>query len=402
MISACNAAIKAAGKTLSPTSLKISGLDANCARTSGYSIFDLDPAFFNRGAGNTVSANLPTEYSVKGGLAKVDYNINAKNLLNAKYFYGTHTGTVVNSQNITQPYWRPTDSAQIDFVGVQWNYIATSALFNSARFGYNRFYQKFETTDCPGSADAPDYGVPFGYGTTKPVCGFTNISLAGFGAIGCCVSFPKYYGPDDIFEFIDGVSYLKGKHNMKVGVEFRSSHIGAGGTFKPRTAVQTSFGNTPGGFSQLQNFMAGTPTSNGQIFIGDPRRALGQKAIALYFQDDWRVLSRFTLNLGIRYEYLTPLHEDNGLLGNFIPGTGFTQQGVNADKYVGPGQEQLRAAARLRVGYLRQREDGGPRRGRGHVCDSRLVDFPLATERQQSHHRPEHQSNWIYTLSRRY
>ena len=339
LISACNV-VKTAGKTLSPTSLKISGLDANCARTSGYSIFDLDPAFFNRGAGNTVSANLPTEYSVKGGLAKVDYNINEKNLLNAKYFYGTHTGTVVNSQNITQPYWRPTDSAQIHFVGVQWNYIATSALFNSARFGYNRFYQKFETTDCPGSADAPDYGVPFGYGTTKPVCGFTNISLAGFGAIGCCASFPKYYGPDDIFEFIDGVSYLKGKHNMKVGVEFRSSHIGAGGTFN-RGRGQTSFGNTPNGPTQLQNFMAGTPTSNGQIFIGDPRRALGQKAMAFYFQDDWRVLPRFTLNLGIRYEYLTPLHEDNGLLGNFIPGTGFTQQGVNADNMWAPDKNNF-------------------------------------------------------------
>jgi hypothetical protein len=38
------------------------------------------------------------------------------------------------------------------------------------RFGYNRFYQFFETSDCPGSANGqPDYAVPFGYGTSKPI-----------------------------------------------------------------------------------------------------------------------------------------------------------------------------------------------------------------------------------------
>ncbi|MEQ1885385.1 MAG: carboxypeptidase-like regulatory domain-containing protein [Bryobacteraceae bacterium] len=80
--SACNAA-KNAG-SLSPTSLKMAGLDANCARTSGYSIFDLDPTSFVRGTGNAVSANLPTTYKVKGMLGKTDYNINEKNILNAK------------------------------------------------------------------------------------------------------------------------------------------------------------------------------------------------------------------------------------------------------------------------------------------------------------------------------
>ncbi|MEQ1866129.1 MAG: carboxypeptidase regulatory-like domain-containing protein [Micropepsaceae bacterium] len=330
MQAACNA-VKGSSSPLSPTSLKMAGLDSNCARTSGYSIFDLDPAYFARGTGNAVSANLPTNYKVKGMMGKLDFNLNEKNILNAKYFFGTHDGTVVNSQNITQPYWRPTDTADIHFFGMQWNYIATSALFNSFRVGYNRFYQKFETSDCPGATGAPDYGIPFGYGSTKPVCGFTNITLqGGFGAIGCCSSFPKYYGPDDIVEFIDGLSYLKGKHNMKFGGEYRWSKIGAGGTFN-RGRGQTTFGNTTGGFNQLQNFMAGIPTANGQIFIGDPLRAISQTAMALYAQDDWKVAPRFTINVGVRWEYLTPLKEDKNRLGNFVPGTGFTQLGVNGN-----------------------------------------------------------------------
>ncbi|MEQ1885384.1 MAG: TonB-dependent receptor [Bryobacteraceae bacterium] len=242
---------------------------------------------------------------------------------------------MVNSQNITQPYWRPTDVADIHFFGAQWNYIATSALFNSFRFGYNHFYQKFETSDCAGANGAPTYGLPFGYGDTKPICGFTNISLTGggFGAIGCCASFPKYYGPDHIVEFIDGVSYLKGKHNMKFGGELRWSKIAAGGTFN-RGRGQTTFGNTTvngASVSQLQNFMSGTPTANGQIFIGDPLRAIAQTAFALYGQDDWKIAPRFTLNYGVRWEYLTAMKEDKNRLGNFVPGTGFTQLGVNGN-----------------------------------------------------------------------
>jgi len=329
--------VKNSGTALSPTSLKITGLDSSCNRTSGYSIYDLDPAYYNRTGGNNgtqVSANLPTDYDVKGGMMKVDYNINEKNILNGKYFYGEHTGLVVNSANIMQPYWRPTDSAQIHFVGLQWNYIATSALFNSFRFGYNRFYQKFETTDCPGEAGAPAYGVPFGYGDEKPVCGFTVLRLqGGLAAAGCCASFPKYYGPDDIFEFIDGVSYLKGAHNLKFGGEFRSSKIGNGGALN-RARGQTTFAN-------LNTLYAGTSRGNGQILIGDPLRAVGNKAIALYAQDDWRIHPRFTLNLGLRYEYLTALKEDQNRLGNFVPGTGFTQLGVNTDQIWTPDKNNF-------------------------------------------------------------
>jgi len=338
IIKACQ---NVAAGSRSANSLKMSGLDANCNRTSGYSIFDLDPASFarlrdaNGAIGANVAANLNTQYSVKGGLGKLDYNINDKNIINGKYFYGTHDGLVVNSAAITQPYWRPTDSAWVQFAGGQWNYIASSAVFNTVRVGYNRFYQTFETTDCPGDGNAPDYGINFGYGTTKPNCGFTNISLNPFpnAGIGCCSSFPKYYGPDNIFEIHEGLSWLRGKHSLKFGGEFRSSDIGHGGTFNRGRGQVT--------FATLETFMSGTTTGNGQIFIGDPRRNLKQKAMALYAQDDWRVMPRLTINLGIRWEYLTPLSEGNNQLSNFIPGTGFTQLGVNTDQIYNPDKNNF-------------------------------------------------------------
>src|SRR5581483_4561916 len=294
LISACRSTL-AAGRPLSPTSLKISGLDANCNRTSGYSIFDLSSAFErqrdpNGAAGGIVTGSLSTHYQVDGGLGKVDYRLNDKDTINGKYFEGKHNGLVINNQTITQPYWAPTDVATVQFAGAEWVHIINSALVNSFRFGFNRFYQTFETSDCGGGNGATNYGIPFGYGDSKPNCGFTNISLSPFsGSIGCCSSFPKVYGADHIYEVMEGLSYLRGKHSFKFGGEWRSTSIGAGGTFNRGRGQVT--------FSTLENFMAGIPTANNQILLGDPRRNPYNKSWAAYIQDDWRITPRVTLNL---------------------------------------------------------------------------------------------------------
>src|SRR5207247_3116095 len=89
VVRACNN-VRAAGTPLSPTSLKISGLDANCNRTAGYSIFDL-PNVFARGvdangaASANISGSLNTEYNVDGGLAKIDLHHSEKHTVNGKY-----------------------------------------------------------------------------------------------------------------------------------------------------------------------------------------------------------------------------------------------------------------------------------------------------------------------------
>jgi len=330
LIAACNS-VRTAGIPLSSTSLKMSGLDANCNRTTGYSIFDLPSVFerapdANGAAGANISGSLNTDYAVDGGLVKIDVHLGAKNTINGKYYIGTHRGQVVNSQTITQPYWRPSDDAWVHFSGGQWDYAKSSSVVNTLRFGFNHFYQKFETSDCEGSGNGqPDYGIPFGYGTTKPVCGFTNITLTPFsGSIGCCSSFPKYYGPDNIFEFIDSLSYLRGHHTFKMGGEFRTTSIGHGGTFNRGRGQVT--------FPTLENFMSGTTTGNGQIFIGDPRRHVSGKAMAAFFQDDWRITSKLILNLGLRYEYTTPITEENNQFANFDPAVGLLQLGKNTDR----------------------------------------------------------------------
>jgi hypothetical protein len=351
VVDACNSVKGLAA--LSPTSLKVSGLDSNCSPVSGaYSIFNLDQDFARDAGGNgiNVTASLDTQYSVDNGLGKVDLNINDKNTINGKYFVGTHRGLVVNSATITQPYWRPHDQAWSYFVGAQWNHTPSSAVVNTFRFGFNDFYQWFENSDCPGQGNgAPDsFGVPFGYGANIPTCGFTGITLQGFtGGIGCCGSFPKYYGPDHIYEFIDHLSILKGKHSLKFGGEFRNIGALNTGTYG-RTRGVTAF--TPvSGLTTLQAFMEGVPGANGSITIGNPRRRLTGQAYALFFQDDYRITQKLMLNLGVRWEMSSPMKEKFGRIANWDPANGFQQLGIQTNQMW--NEDKNNFAPRLGLAY---------------------------------------------------
>jgi hypothetical protein len=74
------------------------------------------------------------------------------------------------------------------------------------------------------------------------------------------------------------------------------------------------------GATALEDFLNGVPSAE-QIQTGNLRRTVSYEQFAAYVQDDWRIKPRVTLNLGLRYEYETPLNEANNLLGNFAPGT---------------------------------------------------------------------------------
>ena len=77
-------------------------------------------------------------------------------------------------------------------------------------------------------------------------------------------------------------------------------------------------------FSNLTNFFEGN-LNQARIFLGDPVRHLYNYGFAGFLQDDWRVTPRLTVNLGIRYELNTVVHDANGQMGNFDPVQGIYQ-----------------------------------------------------------------------------
>ncbi len=91
---------------------------------------------------------------------------------------------------------------------------------------------------------------------------------------------------------------------------------------------------------------------------------LRQHVHSLYVQDDWRVTSKLTVNLGLRWEFATPIWERDNLWSNFNPATNTLVRATNGSLYnralVNPDYKDF--GPRLGLAYSVDAEDGDSRR----------------------------------------
>jgi hypothetical protein len=134
----------------------------------------------------------------------------------------------------------------------------------------------------------------------------------------------KTLAPQDTWHAQYHVTWVKSRHKIKAGVDVQllrmnayNSQFSAGQYFFDRTYVQgpdpsVTASNSGHGFASL---LLGVPQAGTLTFT--PRMFLYQNYRAGYIQDDWRLSSRLTLNLGLRYEYTSPYAEKWGNIGQF-------------------------------------------------------------------------------------
>jgi hypothetical protein len=112
--------------------------------------------------------------------------------------------------------------------------------------------------------------------------------------------------------FLDNLSWIKGDHSYKFGVEFRPSRIYTdrlGGTTYVFNTLQTFLTNSPASIQYLGDVSAPSPFNDGAT----GNRLAKQEYYIGYAQDEWKIRPNLTLNYGLRYEYYTPLREDRNL-----------------------------------------------------------------------------------------
>jgi len=125
--------------------------------------------------------------------------------------------------------------------------------------------------------------------------------------------------------FGDTVTWSKGKHSIKAGGDFvRNQAVDGFALNRNNPRGTLSWGANFNGFAQ---FLLGMPSTvnNSALFVRNARPALdvSNSESGIFFQDDFKVHPRLTLNLGLRYELITPFADKNDLMVNFDPnGTG--------------------------------------------------------------------------------
>lgn len=125
--------------------------------------------------------------------------------------------------------------------------------------------------------------------------------------------------------FGDTLTWSKGKHSIKVGGDFvRNQAVDGFALNRNNPRGTLTWGANFNGYAQ---FLLGMPSTvnNSALFVRDVRPALdvSNTESGIFLQDDFKIHPRLTLNLGLRYELITPFVDKNDLMVNFDPnGTG--------------------------------------------------------------------------------
>lgn len=102
---------------------------------------------------------------------------------------------------------------------------------------------------------------------------------------------------DDSYQLFDALNYVRGTHTIKFGGEFRD--LITTGLFLPRSRGDYIYG----GFDEL--ISDAIPSFSALRGVGSPAFIGNQLSFNAFAQDDWKLRPNLTLNLGIRYDFVT-------------------------------------------------------------------------------------------------
>jgi len=156
-------------------------------------------------------------------------------------------------------------------------HVFSPTLVNEFKFGFNR-----------GTADTTDINttnIPY----AVSVSGFTTLNNNRFSL-----------GVGNSFSEIDNLTWVKGRHTVKAGVEVRRIQLNQGNT----EAGTIAFAST----SAFAADQVSTASLNGTL----PVNGLRKTQYYGYVQDEFKVNSNLTLNLGARYSFFNIFHEVEG------------------------------------------------------------------------------------------
>jgi hypothetical protein len=279
--------------------------------------------------GNYQGISASSTHNDQGDL-RLDYTVNSKNTLMAKYSYGDAWDVPTR---VPVPASIPfTDDYPFTSSVVAWTHIFSPAIVNNARAGFTRISLDASVSKDlsgifgTGGNGTAGIGMPTGW--TQAGSGFSYIDvssgegwdMSNFG------SEPPIQGfaVDNNFDYNDVLNWEHGKHITKFGFEFLR--------YQQDYYSSSDTGGTLGYFGYNGNDTANWNTccDEGYGFaefllniaskaqISDVHGPFGQRQWrdAIYVQDDWKVLPNLTVNLGLRYSYEQPNYEVNNKMVN--------------------------------------------------------------------------------------
>jgi len=293
------------------------------------------------GFGNAPNA-FGQQFNSDQGDVKVDYDITAKDRMFARYSQGYQHDPNTNSVGLLGTY---TNIAHLKNGVLDWSHTFSPAILNDARFGINWVSFSDNNYSFPGSVNtlASQLGIAGVTSAGLPRFGFGGGTITNPGT-GTLATLGNELAVEDfastVIQFNDNVVFTHGKHVIKTGFQWNKYKInvfyaGNGGELGMLLYNGQYTGTITSGAganaAAAADFALGLPSLVGRgVSGGGGAWHQLDSLYAGYVQDNWRVTSTLTLNLGLRYEARTPWVEENNRQVNINKLTGALEYPGNA------------------------------------------------------------------------
>jgi hypothetical protein len=289
-----------------------SRLDAVALKILNFYPLPNQPASNLAGA-NNFAGNWTEAFTRDNVTARLDHVLTTKDKLYARYIFNqdplSNTTVLPDPRTNTR---NTSDRFQHMILGV-WNRTLSAHWLNELRYSWatRRFHNA--STGLDGKWDQ-ELGLRGIDGEAFP-----QFTVAGIAALGAGTHERRQF-PIRQHQFIEAVTVIHGGHAVKFGAEIRKSTNDE--VLRTSISGQFAFNTQPTGLPGT----AGTGFGFASLLVGIPNTFTLRSTeplnryswyLAAYLQDDWRVRSDLTLNLGVRWETDTPMVDRNQRMNGF-------------------------------------------------------------------------------------
>lgn len=277
---------------------------------------------------NNYVVNAPGKEQVDQADARVDHSLSERQQLFARFSISQTNrfqqpplpGLADGGSYSTGTYIEDTRGAVFGY-----NFTITPMMVNEVRIGFNRDHY-VDNTPAYGqnypSAGLAVHGVP----NNTTINGVTLFQISAYHTLGEPGYTPTTSTSQE-FQYGDTLSIVHGQHSLKMGPQIRQSQFNLFQIGQPRGAFSFTgefTADSPfsgdGSGNALADMLLGLPTSSTistLTYFGNRQHTYGG-----FIQDDYKLSRKLTLNLGIRYDYTSPITEAHNRQSNFNFATG--------------------------------------------------------------------------------